>query len=679
MADLEKLRIGDFVLNPSRNLLSGPGGDILLEPKVVDVLTTLAVQPGVVFSRDALIDAVWKAEYGADERLTRAISQLRKAFGDERGAPRYVETVSKRGYRLVATVETLSHTEARSEPAAVASAVIARPNGETPSPMPQTAQTASAVAVGAVPIAPTDTFAPAAPLAWWQSRHVHAIGGAAAALAIAAVTAWFWLHPDTSATSYAEDVIELRPFVVIGGDPAMDTFARRTHATLKRVFASNQQRVVERDDTPSQPPARKESEFILAGTLEKAADAYAVTLYFDDRASGQTLWSQRLTRSVTEEAGLRETVGATAAHMISCALKQRAKSERKPSTQAFMIYLEFCDWNRSVEKWLAAAERLVDIAPDDPYGHGRVALANSLLAVDGSGATQAQIDGYTVAARRAAKRALELDPKNEDASLALSNFGSFVEWWLGLDVLIERQPWFATVGLREVGRLKEAIDLNNLLIARTPLLLGNRTVHAALHLQAGYHEAAERILAELLRLRPDDENGRFYRFIHAAFYGRPSRAQELLKDDSEFLKFDGPYRSCWRAFLEARGEATDHRREAAAVRKACEEFYRTADEPSRDYVVRMLAALGDVDGAYELMRTKSWAWVGTWHMLWYPEMAPVRRDARFMPLIVPSQLPEYWLKSGHWPDFCQGDVLPYDCKAAATQALKGGVAVTGGP
>src|SRR5262245_46822102 len=88
-----KLKIGDFVLDPSRDLLSGRPGERSLEPKLVDVLLALAARPGEVITRDELIAAVWKTEFGADERVTRAISLLRKAFGDERDAARYIETV----------------------------------------------------------------------------------------------------------------------------------------------------------------------------------------------------------------------------------------------------------------------------------------------------------------------------------------------------------------------------------------------------------------------------------------------------------------------------------------------------------------------------------------------------------------------------------------------------------
>lgn len=70
----------------------------------MDVLCALMEEPGAVLSRDDLLDKVWRRSHGGEERLTRAISQLRKALADDSRSPRYIETVPKRGYRLVGSV-----------------------------------------------------------------------------------------------------------------------------------------------------------------------------------------------------------------------------------------------------------------------------------------------------------------------------------------------------------------------------------------------------------------------------------------------------------------------------------------------------------------------------------------------------------------------------------------------
>jgi 2-methylaconitate cis-trans-isomerase PrpF len=71
----------------------------------MDVLVCLASKAGKVVSKQALIDAVWAKEFISDTALSRAVFELRQALGDDDARPRYVETIAKRGYRLVAAVE----------------------------------------------------------------------------------------------------------------------------------------------------------------------------------------------------------------------------------------------------------------------------------------------------------------------------------------------------------------------------------------------------------------------------------------------------------------------------------------------------------------------------------------------------------------------------------------------
>jgi DNA-binding winged helix-turn-helix (wHTH) protein len=95
-------RLGDWLVQPQLNRLSRPGGeDVQLEPKMMDVLVHLARSPGEVISRDALIDAVWPEVFISESVLTRAIAGLRRALGDDARSPRFIETIAKRGYRLI--------------------------------------------------------------------------------------------------------------------------------------------------------------------------------------------------------------------------------------------------------------------------------------------------------------------------------------------------------------------------------------------------------------------------------------------------------------------------------------------------------------------------------------------------------------------------------------------------
>lgn len=113
-APLEDFLLGDYTVRVREGRLLGPRGEVRLEPRVMNVLVYLAGRAGEVVLRSELIDAVWPRRVGADESLTRCISNLRRALGDDRADPCYLETVPKRGYRLMAPVRALN---AGSEPA----------------------------------------------------------------------------------------------------------------------------------------------------------------------------------------------------------------------------------------------------------------------------------------------------------------------------------------------------------------------------------------------------------------------------------------------------------------------------------------------------------------------------------------------------------------------------------
>jgi len=107
MGDSEQIRqrtrkLHAVTIDPARNQIRGGDGVVQLEPKVMDVLCALLEQPGEVLSREDLITRVWGLEFGSDESVTRAVSLLRRAFRDADGGREYVETVPKRGYRIIA-------------------------------------------------------------------------------------------------------------------------------------------------------------------------------------------------------------------------------------------------------------------------------------------------------------------------------------------------------------------------------------------------------------------------------------------------------------------------------------------------------------------------------------------------------------------------------------------------
>ena len=77
-----------------------------LSPRSFDLLVYLIEHRNRVVEKQELFEQVWKESFVTDNALTRAVKDIRRAIGDEADAPRYVETVPKRGYRFIAEVKT---------------------------------------------------------------------------------------------------------------------------------------------------------------------------------------------------------------------------------------------------------------------------------------------------------------------------------------------------------------------------------------------------------------------------------------------------------------------------------------------------------------------------------------------------------------------------------------------
>ena len=95
-------RVGEFLVEPQLNTVAGNNKTTRIEPKVMQVLVCLAERAGEVVPKARIIQSVWTDTFVTDDVLTRAISELRKVFSDEAKEPRFIQTIPRGGYRLIA-------------------------------------------------------------------------------------------------------------------------------------------------------------------------------------------------------------------------------------------------------------------------------------------------------------------------------------------------------------------------------------------------------------------------------------------------------------------------------------------------------------------------------------------------------------------------------------------------
>lgn len=375
----QSFRLGEFEADPRRNRITGPAGETSLQPKVMDVLCALAAHPGQVLSRIELIDQVWGKEFGADESLTRAISQLRRAFGDTRDVPRIIETIPKRGYRLIATPKPLDRSDSRTK---------------------------------------------------LKSR-LFVTGAIAALLLVCAVASLFILRR-SAVPAHSERtgiVLTVEPFV--SDDPALSMrgFSDELSADIARSPL-----IRARTGNTLETAAPNTLQYQLRGEVHRVGDSVRVSTHLDDAASGEVIWSESFDRPYDTTFSARDSIVREIARDSFLPLLGAAKQKlsQKPAQS-----LE--PWEAAlIVTWVTGDEG----APPGPPVEDSYWLQRHALSIDPdfapAHALYAELAAYHALfhppfdtparreiARRHAERALELAPYDAEVLYQLSLYYRF--------------------------------------------------------------------------------------------------------------------------------------------------------------------------------------------------------------------------------------------------------------
>ncbi|GAB5520072.1 MAG: winged helix-turn-helix domain-containing protein [Rhodothermales bacterium] len=200
----DDLWIGPWLVHPALNRMTQGEAVVQLEPRIMAVLLCLASHAGEVVPRETLMDTVWPDVVVGEDPLNRAISTLRKVFGDDPRYPETIETIRKVGYRLIAPV--------------------------IPVPLSQDSLTTVLPDVPPVPAVLPEVGAPPAVSA--RSMWLVGIGGAV----VVGLFAFWWIIRDTPT-----EVWQARPFSTQPGLELTPAFSpdgsRLAYAYEREVFA----------------------------------------------------------------------------------------------------------------------------------------------------------------------------------------------------------------------------------------------------------------------------------------------------------------------------------------------------------------------------------------------------------------------------------------------------------
>ncbi|WP_105188906.1 winged helix-turn-helix domain-containing protein [Pseudoalteromonas sp. T1lg48] len=103
------IKFGDYILDSEHSCLlnASDNSEILIEPKLFELLLLFIERPNAVISRQDILEELWAGSVVTDNAINKLIGNLRKLLGDDAKKPNYIQTVPKKGYRLVCSVEAL--------------------------------------------------------------------------------------------------------------------------------------------------------------------------------------------------------------------------------------------------------------------------------------------------------------------------------------------------------------------------------------------------------------------------------------------------------------------------------------------------------------------------------------------------------------------------------------------
>jgi DNA-binding winged helix-turn-helix (wHTH) protein len=145
---LTDFRLDGWLVEPRLGRLSRGGTTIHARPQVVDLLAFLASRAGEVVSKEDILEGVWPAQSIGESALARCVAELRQLLDDDAHEPRIIQTIAKRGYRLVAPVTPVTREIDGSGPARSVMSSCGPGTGDQTSVAGQTFRSAGRVADG---------------------------------------------------------------------------------------------------------------------------------------------------------------------------------------------------------------------------------------------------------------------------------------------------------------------------------------------------------------------------------------------------------------------------------------------------------------------------------------------------------------------------------------------------
>lgn len=478
----QPFRVADWTVDPATHRLQRGDIEVRLEPKVMALLVCLAQRAGEPVTREELERQVWNGTVVGYDALTSSIIKLRKALGDDSRQPRFIETVSKKGYRLIAPV--------------------------------------GAVAPSSEPIAP-------APARRAPSRRRLLAAGLAVLAVLAVVLIYSFRGPNVPSLPAVADKpsIAVLPFGSLGNDRAQAYLSEGITADITTAISKLSGLFViasasVRNFQGASGDVKQVAEvlgvrYVLDGNVRRTGNRLRVNVQLVDATTGFQIWAERYDREMKDVLDVQDDITAKIADALSVKLTE---AEKLRTARRYTVNIAAYDdslrgqslYVRGTPEENLQARALFQQAIDRDPGFARAYGAMALTYVDefrfGLGKNPAALER----ALELANKAVALDDQLPQAYRALG---------------------YAQLHRREY---KRSIDAIQRAIALDP---NDTDAHASLALVYKYdgnYETAVRMLREVMALNPHHP-ARYASALGQAYYflGRHEDAVTTLRDAVE--------------------------------------------------------------------------------------------------------------------------------------------------
>jgi TolB-like protein/DNA-binding winged helix-turn-helix (wHTH) protein len=419
----------DFELDPSRFELRRSGRVQKLERIPMELLILLAEKQGDVATRQEIIERLWGKDVFVDTEhgINTAIRKIRQALHDDPEQPRFVQTVTGKGYRFIA-----ERTEVRQIPGGAAE-TPQRTNAE-----PRSEVKPTSVAVPEISAAFSSQVPPASPVIS-GSRHWRSwIATLILLLCIAGLLASNAggvrdrLFPANRASRIHS--IAVLPLANLSGDSSQEYFADGMTDELITALAKNRNlRVVSRTSAMQyksvQRPVRDIArelgvDGILEGSVSRSANRVHMTVQLIYAPTDSHVWAESYDRDLNQAFSLPEELSQTIAKEVKIATSP-APPQRYINPEAHDAYLHgrYFWFTFNVPNTLPYFEKAIQLQPD--YAAAWSGLADT-YAIDGM--QNHPPSEVTEKVHAAALKAVELDPSLAEAHNSLAAWYLFYAW-----------------------------------------------------------------------------------------------------------------------------------------------------------------------------------------------------------------------------------------------------------